>query len=80
MPGTMQIKKTLHPQGAHSVWATQSGKSATLLPSSVESTDEGILICSEKSDGLSELWGWAEEAPKARDTELNIERLLEQST
>lgn len=75
----MQIKKMLYPWRAHNVWATQSGKSVILLPSSVESANAGVLISSKKSARLSELGGWAEAAPNTRDTELNIERFLEQS-
>ena len=38
-----------------------------------------LMLSSKKSARLSELWGWAEVAPNTRDTELNIERVLEQS-
>lgn len=61
------------------MWATQSGKSGTLLPSSVKSANAGVLISSKKSARLSELQGWAEAAPNTRDTELNMEKFLEQS-
>lgn len=40
----------------------------------------GFLVCSKKSDGLSEMEGWAEEALNIRDTELSIEKSLVQSS